>query len=36
MELTESLDFDPGAPGFLHDPYPELNRVRETTRVGGF
>jgi cytochrome P450 len=33
MELTETLDFDPGAPGFLRDPYPELNRVRESARV---
>jgi cytochrome P450 len=33
MELTESLTFDPGAPAFLRDPYPELNRVRERARV---
>src|SRR5213595_3242827 len=33
MELTEMLDFDPGAAAFLVDPYPELNRVRESTRV---
>jgi cytochrome P450 len=33
MELTETLNFDPGAPGFLRDPYPELNRVRESARV---
>jgi hypothetical protein len=23
MELTAILDFDPGAPGFLLDPYPD-------------
>ena len=33
MELTELLDFDPGAPDFLLDPYPDLNRVREHARV---
>ncbi len=33
MELTESLTFDPGAPAFLRDPYPELNRVRERARA---
>jgi cytochrome P450 len=33
MELTEVLDFDPGSPGFLLDPYPELNRVREGARA---
>jgi len=33
MEMTEILDFDPGAPAFLVDPYPELNRVRENARV---
>src|SRR5437899_11984711 len=33
MELTEILDFDPGAAAFLVDPYPELNRVRESARV---
>jgi cytochrome P450 len=33
MELTESLTFDPGAPAFLRDPYPDLNRVRERARV---
>jgi cytochrome P450 len=33
MELTEILHFDPGAAAFLVDPYPELNRVRESARV---
>jgi cytochrome P450 len=33
MPLTEALEFDPGAPQFLRDPYPELNRVRESARV---
>src|SRR5207247_2157950 len=33
MELTEILDFDPGAAAFLVDPYPELTRVRERTPV---
>lgn len=33
MELTELLDFDPGSPEFLMDPYPELSRVREAARV---
>jgi cytochrome P450 len=33
MELTELLDFDPGSPEFLLDPYPELDRVREAARV---
>jgi cytochrome P450 len=33
MELTAILDFDPGAPEFLLDPYPDLNRVRERARV---
>ncbi|TMK71119.1 MAG: cytochrome P450 [Actinobacteria bacterium] len=27
------LTFDPGDPEFLDDPYPELNRLREATRV---
>jgi cytochrome P450 len=29
----ETLDFDPSDPGFLSDPYPVLNRVRERARV---
>jgi cytochrome P450 len=33
MALTEALDFDLGSPAFLLDPYPELNRVRESARV---
>ena len=33
MALTEALDFDPGSPEFLLDPYPDLNRVRESARV---
>jgi cytochrome P450 len=33
MELTEVIDFDPGSAEFLRDPYPELDRVRETARV---
>jgi len=27
--LTETVGFDPSDPGFLADPYPELNRLRE-------
>ncbi|MFY9580362.1 MAG: cytochrome P450 [Gaiellaceae bacterium] len=30
MELSEALAFDPSDPGFLADPYPTLNRLRET------
>jgi cytochrome P450 len=33
MELTEGVRFDPGSAEFLRDPYPELDRVRETARV---
>ena len=29
MALTETVGFDPSDPGFLADPYPELNRLRE-------
>ena len=27
--MTETVGFDPSDPGFLADPYPELNRLRE-------
>src|SRR5213080_1443195 len=33
MALREALGFDPGSAEFLLDPYPELNRVRESARV---
>jgi cytochrome P450 len=33
MELSEQLAFDPREPGFVADPYPTLDRLRETTRV---
>src|SRR5436309_961165 len=33
MELTEMLDFDPGAAAFRVDPRPELSGVRESTRA---
>src|SRR3989475_11474819 len=33
MELSEALTFDPSDPGFLADPYPTLNRLRETAPV---
>lgn len=33
MALTEVVDFDPGSAEFLLDPYPELNRVRESAPV---
>ena len=33
MALGEILTFDPGDAEFLDDPYPELNRLREATRV---
>jgi cytochrome P450 len=33
MVLRETLGFDPSDPGFLEDPYPVLNRVRESARV---
>ena len=33
MELGEILTFDPADPGFLADPYPRLNRLRESARV---
>jgi cytochrome P450 len=33
MALTEVIDFDPGSTEFLLDPYPELNRVRESAPV---
>ena len=29
MALSEAVEFDPSDPGFLADPYPVLNRVRE-------
>ena len=33
MELAETLPFDPSDKGFLADPYPALNRLREGTRA---
>src|SRR5438067_12296296 len=33
MEQSQELAFDPSEPAFLEDPYPELNRLREATRV---
>jgi cytochrome P450 len=33
VELSETLAFDPSDPAFLADPYPVLNRLRESTRV---
>src|SRR6266700_2120947 len=33
MALGEQLRFDPSDPGFLADPYPALNRLRESARV---
>jgi cytochrome P450 len=33
MQLGEALTFDPSDPGFLRDPYPTLNRLRESARV---
>ena len=33
MALDEVLTFDPADPGFLADPYPALNRLRESARV---
>jgi cytochrome P450 len=29
VALSEAVDFDPSDPGFLADPYPALNRLRE-------
>jgi len=33
MALSETLAFDPSDPDFLADPYPVLNRLRESARV---
>src|SRR6266568_3617918 len=33
MALREAPAFDPSDPGFLEDPYPALNRLRESARV---
>jgi cytochrome P450 len=33
MFVKEELGFDPSDPGFLQDPYPALNRLRESARV---
>ena len=33
MELSETLAFDPSDRGLLEDPYPTLNRLRESARV---
>ena len=30
---TQTISFDPSDSGFLTDPYPVLNRVREESRV---
>ncbi len=33
MALSEAVEFDPSDPGFLADPYPMLNALRESTQV---
>jgi cytochrome P450 len=33
VAVRQSLAFDPSDPAFLEDPYPVLNRVRESARV---
>jgi cytochrome P450 len=33
VQVSETLTFDPADPAFLADPYPVLDRLRETTRV---
>ena len=33
MAVRQELAFDPSDPGFLEDPYPVLNRLRESARV---
>ena len=33
MELSETLAFDPSDRGLREDPYPTLNRLRESARV---
>src|SRR5436190_6187371 len=33
MALREKVAFDPAEPAFVADPYPTLNRLRETARV---
>ncbi len=33
MALSETLELDPSDPGFIADPYPALNRLRESARV---
>ena len=33
MDSEATLGFDPSDPGFLSDPYPALNRLRESARV---
>src|SRR5207302_8818753 len=33
MELSQALAFDPSDPAFLADPYPELERLRESARM---
>jgi cytochrome P450 len=33
VALRETLQFDPSDPGFLENPYPALNRLRETSRL---
>jgi len=33
MAQSETLAFDPSDPDFLADPYPVLNRLRESARV---
>ncbi|HEU5280105.1 MAG TPA: cytochrome P450 [Gaiellaceae bacterium] len=33
MAVAEEVSFDPSDPGFLTDPYPTLNRLRERARV---
>jgi cytochrome P450 len=33
MRPSPAIEFDPGDPAFLVDPYPALNRLRESARV---
>jgi cytochrome P450 len=33
VALRETLEFDPSDPAFLEDPYPALNRLRESARL---
>ena len=33
LAVTQTISFDPSDPGFLADPYPVLNRIRESAPV---